>query len=127
MMRERIWSIMPFAADEPYPDSGEELQAVGWGGMDSQNTRAAYTLQGARLPAVSLQHCRQQWSYAGAAESLIGDGQLCAGGRLQGQAFVGAKHGTGTHKFKPLTPLPLQACSHSRTSASATLGGPCCG
>lgn len=67
------------AADTPYPDHGEQLQAVGWGSTDTDNTQVAYALHDVGLPAVDLERCAQQWSYAGAGAGVISQGHLCAG------------------------------------------------
>ncbi|KAL4859509.1 CLIP domain-containing serine protease B14 [Chlorella vulgaris] len=72
--------------EEPYPAAGAELQAVGWGSTDTDNTRVAYALQNLGLPVVGLPQCAQQWSYAGAGTTLIGEGHLCAG--LQSQQNI---------------------------------------
>ncbi|EFN59085.1 hypothetical protein CHLNCDRAFT_137850 [Chlorella variabilis] len=73
-------------ADTPYPDHGEQLQAVGWGSTDTDNTQVAYALHDVGLPAVDLERCAQQWSYAGAGAGVISQGHLCAG--LQSQQNI---------------------------------------
>ncbi|KAL4420022.1 hypothetical protein ABPG77_001272 [Micractinium sp. CCAP 211/92] len=70
----------------PYPAEDTSMHAVGWGSTDPDNSQPAYSLQDLELPAVSLSKCRQQWSYAGAAPSLLGTGHLCAG--LQAQRNI---------------------------------------
>lgn len=50
-------------------------------GMSIPTPDVELLLQDLELPAVSLSKCRQQWSYAGAAPSLLGTGHLCAGAR----------------------------------------------
>ncbi|KAL4430846.1 hypothetical protein ABPG75_006102 [Micractinium tetrahymenae] len=69
-----------------YPAKDTLMHAVGWGSTDPDNSQPAYSLQDLDLPAVSLEQCRQQWSYAGAAPSLLGEGHLCAG--LQAQRNI---------------------------------------
>lgn len=48
----------------------------------NQHVHAHVAMQDLELPAVGLGKCREQWSYAGAAPSLLGEGHLCAGACL---------------------------------------------
>ncbi|PSC68899.1 transmembrane protease serine 9-like [Micractinium conductrix] len=74
------------AEDTPYPIEGTQLHAVGWGSTDSGNSQPAYAMQDVELPAVSVERCRVQWGYAGAAPTLITGGHVCAG--LQAQRNI---------------------------------------
>ncbi|KAI7841553.1 hypothetical protein COHA_004724 [Chlorella ohadii] len=65
--------------ETPYPAQGTPLYVLGWGSTDSDNTQPAYNLMEVKLPVVAKPACSRQWSYAGAARTLLTDGQVCAG------------------------------------------------
>ena len=69
-----------------YPADDEDLHALGWGALDPDNSRPAFSMQDLGLPAVGREQCRRLWGYAGAGDGLVGEGHICAG--LQSQRNI---------------------------------------